>query len=138
MADSPTPPYRPPLRDRPTAVQQAISDPGTNPPLPEAPGGAQRSVRPLGPEKPGPIQRSATASTPPEFEPPMPERPENVQGAALRRDIVPRRFAHEVERPGGSDEEYQLHGVDPHAHERTRSAGEHRAEHGEWRVKTRF
>ncbi|CAN0493408.1 unnamed protein product [Ectocarpus sp. 12 AP-2014] len=50
MADSPTPPYRAPLRDRPTTVQQAVTDPGTNPPLPEAPGDVQGAVRRLGPK----------------------------------------------------------------------------------------
>ncbi|CAM9344378.1 unnamed protein product, partial [Ectocarpus sp. 6 AP-2014] len=137
MADSPTPPYRVPLRDRPTTVQQAVADPGTNPPLAEAPGDVQGAARRQGPERPDPIQRTATAATP-EFKPPMSERPENIQGAALRRDIVPRRFAHQVECPGGGDEEFQLYGEDPHAQERTTSTGEHRAEHGELHVKTRF
>ncbi|CAM9464552.1 unnamed protein product, partial [Ectocarpus sp. 12 AP-2014] len=137
MADSPTPPYRAPLRDRPTTFHQSVTDPGTNPPLPEAPGDVQGAVRRLGPERPDPIQRIATAATP-EFKPPMSERPENIQGAVLRRDIVPRRFVHQVECPGGGDEEFQLHGADPHAQERTTSAGEHRAEHGEVHVKTRF
>ncbi|CAN0201809.1 unnamed protein product [Ectocarpus sp. 4 AP-2014] len=105
MADYPTPPNRAPLRDRPTTVQQAVTDPGTNPPLPEAPGDVQGAVRRLGPERPDAIRRTATAATP-KFKPPMSERLENIQGAALRRDIVQRHFAHQVECPGGGDEEF--------------------------------
>ncbi|CAM9911888.1 unnamed protein product [Ectocarpus sp. 12 AP-2014] len=144
MAYSPPPPYRPPKAHRPTAVQQGGPDPGYNPSLPEGPDNAQGAVPavaakdrpPLG-QTPNPVPQPVTAPTP-EFDPPIPAMPENIQGAA----VVPETYAQDgnagqVARPGGNDEESQLHGAGPNKHERTQSAGEHRAERGEGRMKIR-
>lgn len=95
MAYSPPPPYRPPKADRPTAVQQGVTDPGYNPSLPEGPGNAQGAVPavaakdrpPLG-QTPDPVPQPVTAPTP-EFNPPIPAMPENIQGAA----VVPETYA---------------------------------------------